>query len=656
MRILNKTISAGLATIMLLSSVIPASADSTSAKEEVIYIMANADGSVDGVYAVNIFDSGNITDYGNYDSVKMLNTSDEITTDGDKITFSTNSEKAYMQGTLTDAEIPWNISIKYFLDGEEMTAEEIAGKSGKLEIKFKITKNDNCKTDFYNSYALQASFTLDTNLCKNITADGATIANVGSDKQLSYTIIPDKGIDTTITSDVQNFEMSAVSINGIKLSLDIEVDDSIISDEVTNLTDGIDQIDDGAVAVSDGTGELKEGGSNLKDGSAELTKGVKSLDNGVSKLSSGVNTLQSGLNQLNSQSENLTSGSSQVKNALEQIQAALNSVSADTEMLQQLTTASGQIKSSITQLKNGAEQLKNNLGYAQYKAAMSANGLDIDSLTAGNSQAIQSLTAQISQLNQTLSQIQGVPGYEEQAAQIQSQIAQLTQIVTLLNGNNAAISGTEQYLNSFSDGISQLYSGLEQLESSYTEFDNAINQLADTLRTMLINISSLSDGINTLTAQYSSLDSGIHNYTSGVGKIVSGYSQITSGVSELASGSKDLVNGSKSLDSGVSELYNGITELNDGANELSDGTSELKEKTSGMDVQIEEKIDEVISSIKGSDSETVSFVSEKNTDVESVQFVIKTDAIKITEEEKAETAQEKELTFWQKLLRLFGLY
>ena len=656
MKILNKTISAGLATIMLLSSVIPASADSTSAKEEVIYIMANADGSVDGVYAVNIFDSGNITDYGNYDNVKMLNTSDEITTDGDKITFSTNSEKAYMQGTLTDAEIPWNISIKYFLDGEEMTAEEIAGKSGKLEIKFKITKNENCKTDFYNSYALQASFTLDTNLCKNITADGATIANVGSDKQLSYTILPDKGIDTTITSDVQNFEMSAVSINGIKLSLDIEVDDSIISDEVTNLTDGIDQIDDGASAVSDGTGELKEGGSNLKDGSAELTNGVKSLDNGVSKLSSGVNTLQSGLNQLNSQSENLTSGSSQVKNALVQIQAALNSVSADTETLQQLTTASGQIKSSITQLKNGAEQLKNNLGYAQYKAAMSANGLDIDSLTAGNSQAIQSLTAQISQLNQTLSQIQGVPGYEEQVAQIQFQIAQLTQIVTLLNGNNAAISGTEQYLNSFSDGISQLYSGLAQLESSYSEFDNAINQLADTLRTMLINISSLSDGINTLTAQYSSLDSGIHNYTSGVGKIVSGYSQITSGVSELASGSKNLVNGSKSLDSGVSELYNGITELNDGANELSDGTSELKEKTSGMDVQIEEKIDEVISSIKGSDSETVSFVSEKNTNVESVQFVIKTDAIEITEEEKAETAQEEELTFWQKLLRLFGLY
>ena len=53
--------------------------------------------------------------------------------------------------------------------------------------------------------------------------------------------------------------------------------------------------------------------------------------------------------------------------------------------------------------------------------------------------------------------------------------------------------------------------------------------------------------------------------------------------------------------------------------------------------------------------EPVSFVSEKNTNVESVQFVMQTDAIEVEETDEAAAAQEEKLSFWQKLLRLFGL-
>ena len=72
---------------------------------------------------------GNITDYGDYASVKMLNTSDPIQQNGDTITFSTSAPKAYYQGELTDPELPWNISLRYYLDGKECSADEITGKS-----------------------------------------------------------------------------------------------------------------------------------------------------------------------------------------------------------------------------------------------------------------------------------------------------------------------------------------------------------------------------------------------------------------------------------------------------------------------------------------------------------------------------------------------
>lgn len=179
----NKIISGILALSLVSASAMPVFA---SEKEEVIYVMSGADGSVNSIYAVNSFEGGDITDYGDYDDVKLLNIDGNITQNGDEITFSApGNGKVYYQGTLKNAELPWNISIKYFLDGKEHSAEDIAGKSGALEIKISITENEKCSSDFYENYALQCSLTLDTKLYRNIKADGATIANVGSKKQIS---------------------------------------------------------------------------------------------------------------------------------------------------------------------------------------------------------------------------------------------------------------------------------------------------------------------------------------------------------------------------------------------------------------------------------------------------------------------------------------
>ena len=135
MKILKRTLPAALAGLLILNSAVPAVATESagmtpSEKEEVIYITLEADGTLKNSYVVNSFSAGSITDYGNYASVKMLNTSDPIEQNGDTITFSTSAQKAYYQGELTDVEIPWNISLRYDLDGEEYSADEIAGKSG----------------------------------------------------------------------------------------------------------------------------------------------------------------------------------------------------------------------------------------------------------------------------------------------------------------------------------------------------------------------------------------------------------------------------------------------------------------------------------------------------------------------------------------------
>lgn len=68
--------------------------------------MTDAEGKVQNLNVVNIFGSGSVTDYGDYTGVKMLTTNDPITQNGDEITFTTDAERVYYQGTLENREIP----------------------------------------------------------------------------------------------------------------------------------------------------------------------------------------------------------------------------------------------------------------------------------------------------------------------------------------------------------------------------------------------------------------------------------------------------------------------------------------------------------------------------------------------------------------------
>ena len=651
----RRVVSIILAVILVGNVTIPVSAsENSSSKEEVIYIMTEANGTVENVNVVNIFEGGSITDYGDYSSVKMLTTTDDITQTDDKITFTSTADKVYYQGTLEQVEIPWNISIQYFLDGKEYSADEIAGKSGSLEIKLSITQNSKCKTSFYDDYALQTTILLDTNLCDNIKSDGATIAEVGADKQLLYTILPGKGLDTSIYANVQNFEMDAISINGIKLNLNLEIDDEELTAKVQELMQATQKLNDGASNLYSGAESLKNGSNSLDSGIVTLKSGVSTLDTGIKTLQTGMQSMQAGLNTLNNQSASLTNVSKQIKTALETIQDSLSDISVSNDKLEELTSASGNIKSGINNLFEGISTLRANLNYTQYKAIMSQNGLDIDSLKTSNQTTIEECSNNISSLQTIIAELSQEGGHDSQIAQLNQQISSLQNIIQILSVNSSSINGTESYINSVSEQVNNLYAGADTLNNEYETFNTAIAELAQTLTGFMAKLPELTSGINQLLANYENFDSGIGEYTDGVATIVSSYNQMLDGVSSLASGSKELLNGTETLSSKTSQFFDGIAELCDGAKQLNNGTNELNSETEKMDEQLENQINEILSSIEGDETEMKSFVSEKNQNVDNVQFVIKTKAIEQKNIEKVPNEETTETSLWKKFIQLFG--
>ena len=220
-----------LLAMALIISMLPlsvAAAQVNTPKEEVVYINLNHDGSVKEIYVVNIFNldaDGKVIDYGEYESLRNMTATNAIGYEDSVVTVDAKAGKLYYEGKLKSDVMPWKIQIHYYMDGKEYTAEQIAGKSGDLKITMSIAKNDECAGNFFEGYALQTSLSLDTTKCKNIKAEGATLANVGKNKQLTYTILPGKGANVEITASVIDFEMSSIAINGVKLKLNIEIND-----------------------------------------------------------------------------------------------------------------------------------------------------------------------------------------------------------------------------------------------------------------------------------------------------------------------------------------------------------------------------------------------------------------------------------------------
>lgn len=671
MKHIQKFTAAAMSAALLGALVLPAFAETApSEKEEVIYVITDAAGNVTDLEAVNIFSDGDITDYGDYSSVKILNTTDQIDQAGDKITISTNADKIYYQGTLKTTSIPWNISIRYFLDGKEYSAEEIAGKSGSLEIHFSVTQNESCTGSFFENYALQASFTLDTDLCQNIVADGATVANVGSDKQLTYTILPGKGIDTVITADVTDFEMDAAAINGVRLNLNFEVDDTELMDKVDEIVSAIKDVDNGASELENGTGQLSDATETLK------TK-VGELNSGVGALADGAEELYSGLSHITEKSDQLTDGAYTAYEGLCTAAAAALNTQLEANGMNSVTLTPSTYASVLMDLLS---QMDADAVYRQaYQTALQQVTeqveAQVDTLYRSyiESQANSIYYAYISSQADTLyAQIAAQAIYEQlvrsgysdeqaaaflQTAEGQVAIAQAVSNMTedqktqILNSAVAQLTD-EQKEQILQGAVASLTDDQKaQIKDAYVQQMMASDEVTS-------QINSAVAAVSTAAEQVSELKGHLDNY----GVFYQGLLDYTTAVSDAAVGAKTLklnmdtlYSNTGTLKLSVGELNDAVSELYSGTGTLADGTSEFVDKTSGMDTQISDEIDAMTSSITGSNSETTSFVSDKNTNVDSVQFVIKTAAIETAETTDNETAQEGSLSFWQKLLNLFGI-
>ncbi|MFA9463950.1 MAG: hypothetical protein ACERKN_06620 [Velocimicrobium sp.] len=566
-------------------------------KTEVLYGNLEADGNVNSIYAVNQFaieTGGVITDFGDYSSVLNLTTTNNIEQNNDAVTFSADKGNFYYQGNLTSTSLPWILSFTYTLDGQSISPDHLAGKSGDLIIHFTTRKNPSVNAVFYENYMLQAAFRFDNDSVSDIDAKGAAIASAGMNTSVNFTVMPKQDADATISATVTNFHMDSVQISGIPLSVNVDFSDT--DDMVGNFSQLTDAIRD------------------LNDGVTKLDGGAKNLSDNASKLTNGSSKIQDALTQLSNNSSQITSASQTINQALSQVASSLTqpSSSLDFSSISTLTQSLSQMADGLHSVSSGLTTL--NTGFqSSYEA------LD---------QAIRT----IPDTALTPEQIKAL--YQIVASSDSSQTASLD---VLVNAYQSALTTKGTY-SSVRKGFDAVGTTIETITPTLTKMETGLREIASQMETslsetdVLSQLSILSTAMSKLSSNYTSFHNGLLSYMSGVSSLSDNYSDFQSGLSQY----KD----------GMHTFQNGVAKLQV-------GTETLQSETKDFPTQIQDTIDEMSAQYSGDDYEPVSFLSLNNKKISLVQFVMKTEAITIPPKTEAPIEDTTHETFWDRLIQLF---
>ena len=304
------SVAVGMSVMMGVTPAFAASgtSDSDVYKEETVYVNAKASGKTDKVTVSNWLKnsgsvSGNLEDESTLSDIKNVKGDEKYTADGDKLTWSTDSEDIYYQGT-TDKKLPVSVKLKYYLDGKEMKPSELKGKSGHLKITVDYKNNekknvsvDGKDTEVYTPFVMMTGMILPNETFSNVTIDNGKIISDGnknivvgfgmpglkdslnlSSEETDKVTIPES---LSIEADVKDFTMSSTYTVALSDLLDDVDMDSIVN--VDDLQNALDDLEDAALQLVSGSDTLADGAGTLADGVNSYTEGVDTLNAGIQK-------------------------------------------------------------------------------------------------------------------------------------------------------------------------------------------------------------------------------------------------------------------------------------------------------------------------------------------------------------------------------------
>ena len=654
------SVAVGMSVMMGVTPAFAANGTSNSEvyKEETVYVNAKASGKTDKVTVSNWLKnsgsvSGNLEDESTLSDIKNVKGDEKYTADGDKLTWSTDSEDIYYQGT-TDKKLPVSVKLKYYLDGKEMKPSELKGKSGHLKITVDYKNNekknvsvDGKDTEVYTPFVMMTGMILPNETFSNVTIDNGKIISDGnknivvgfgmpglkdslnlSSEESDKVTIPES---LSIEADVKDFTMSSTYTVALSDLLDdmnmddiADVDDlqtalDDLEDAALQLVSGSDTLADGAGTLADGVNTYTEGvdtlnagiqkylGSNgeLSGSVTEYVNGVNKVVKGVQDYTDGVNTLADGVSSYVDGEKQLAAGASQ----LTQLSTGLKKVQSAIAKMEASTDGKGKdredIKVASSELAAGTQALEDSLGTKQVQALMAQVGSMVQTgneliaqteqlesgMQKGVAEPVTNIVKELTVLQKELD------GLNTQLTNLKTTCeSKVTELNTAIDDYNNKVAAAKNAANTSSEKISQSIQALE-IQKSKASSDAEKQQLQQSIDA-LKNAKTAADGLkNVNTVEKASIS--IDNIDT---------SDITKGIITLTGNLQTASKTMEGLGSQLGEMQtklDTITAAKDKipADQLNSLTSNITKLNAGMQ-GLDAGISELAAGISTLDSET----------------------------------------------------
>lgn len=302
------------------------SPNSTSQKDksETVYAVLDAEGNKEKVvvneWLTNKNGAKEISDTSDLKDIKNTSGNQKFTKDGDKVTWKADGSDIHYQGT-TGKQLPVDVAVSYYLNGEQVSAKDIAGKSGDVEIHFDYKVNRSELADgssVTKPYTMASAVMLDNSHFTNVTVDNGKVVNDGNTSMCigiafpglagnlglgaTGVSIPDSVVIKAHTDKFQIDGTYTAAMSGVMSDIDTSATGNVES-KVSQLESGLDQLVSASDKLMSGTDQLKAGIDQLNAGAGTLKNGTQELAIGADQLDKSVKASR---NDLSSQIQVLT--------------------------------------------------------------------------------------------------------------------------------------------------------------------------------------------------------------------------------------------------------------------------------------------------------------------------------------------------------------
>lgn len=582
-------------------------------KSETVYVTVEGNEIKDKSVSVWLNSDKNIkaNDKSNLTNVKDLKTDKELKSENGYLKLDENKKDIYYKGD-TDKKLPVDVSVKYFLDGKEMKASELEGKSGHLKIVITSKNNryekktiDGQSRNVYSPYVVVAAMTFDDEKVNNVSSDDVKIVKDGKNEIVTTVMTP--GMKQNLSGIVEDKNLDKFKD---EVSVEMDIKDykpveiySVITNEFFQEKKNIDSLD----KLQNGVKELQDNSQKLVDASVKLSEGQDKLNSGISQMQTGVTKLHNGSQKLASSTQQMQGKFSGLQSKVGPIQGYIaqmndgslklyNGVSDYTAAVAKIKENTAKIKEGSEKLAKGATDLDNGVGKlkdatSQLRAGtenMKQMNAQKDQLLEKSTQlsnGLNSLAGSYGQLADTVEQISGKSQQlKDSSAQFNEKLQQVAQLAGSADGSASA----EKIARGLESSAEGLNNAIQQLQAN-----NEDGQLNDT-------IAYLKAQKNVMYVQAESIrNAGSQN--AGQQKLQAALNELAQSSSALSQGNADLSNAlmrtSAAMNQSKSKLVDSSNQLSQGLGQMggalngAEGLSTLKDSI--------DKLDDATGQIKG---------------------------------------------------------